>query len=66
MGTNSKSRKKYNAKSALVIKELAKRYEVSDAMVRLSISGDRTSDTAEEIKKEYNRLMKEVNTALNK
>lgn len=60
MMAKGKSRKKYNAKSALIVKQLAGKYEVSEAFVRMSISGDRVSETAELIKKDYNRLYKAI------
>lgn len=64
MSAIRKSRKKYDAKSAFVIKQLAISYEVTDVFVRLAVRGDRDSETAVQIKKEYNRLMKAIDNAL--
>lgn len=60
----SKSRKKYDTTKALVIKQLAQRYEYSADYVRKCINGDRESEVADEIKKEYHRLYKAISNAL--
>jgi len=60
----SKNRKKYNAKSALVIKQLAAKYEVTETFVRLALRNERDSETAEAIKKDYKNLIKAIDNIL--
>lgn len=66
MGIGTKNRKKYDTMRAMVVKELAKKYEVSDSFVRMAVNGDRVSETAEAIKKEFAQLTKDISNLLNK
>lgn len=61
----SKSKSKYDTRQVLLVKELAKKYEVSTSFVRMAINADRTSETATTIKKEYNDLYQKLSTVLN-
>lgn len=65
MNLIGKNSKRYNAKSSLIIKRLASKYEVTESFVRLSIKGDRDSNTANAIKKEYNKLIIAIDKVLN-
>lgn len=64
MSVISKSMKKYNAKSALVIKHLSEKHQVTEQFVRMSIRGDRESETATEIQKDYKRLVKAIDNII--
>lgn len=55
-----KNRKKYDGRKALVVKELANQYEYSPDYIRKCINGDRESEVAEEIKREYKRLYRSL------
>jgi len=56
----SKSRKENRNQKALVVKKLSEHFGVSLSYVYGSVKGDFKNETAEEIKKEYNRLMKAI------
>jgi len=58
MNAIRKSRKKYDGKKAIVIKELAERYQVTEGYVRIALRGDMDNETTREIVKDYNRLYK--------
>lgn len=58
--TTRKSRKKYDNVKALVIKEVAQAFEVTEAYVRLALNGNKDNETTDAMKKEYNRLYKAV------
>ncbi len=60
----SKGNRKYNAKSALVIKQLAAKHQVTEAFVRLAVKGERGSQTAETLHKEYRKLINAIDNAL--
>lgn len=60
----SKNNGKYNTQRAFIVKELAKKHEVSDAFVRLAIKGERDSDTAERIKKDFKELSEKITNIL--
>ncbi len=66
MSTTIKSKKKpkRSTQRALVVKKLANRYDVTVQMVYQALKNDRTSELAEEIKKEYNRLIKAIDNVL--
>jgi hypothetical protein len=66
MVATRKNRKKYDAKSALVIKQLAAKHKVTESFVRLAINGDRDSETATTIRKEYPAMLDVVNNAIDK
>lgn len=55
MNKTTNKREKYNQ---TVIKELAKSYDVEIDTVRKCLRGDRHSDTAEKIKKDYKKACK--------
>lgn len=48
----------------MLVNELAARYSVTHRTVYNAINGEQDSDLAEQIKKEYNRLMKAIDNAL--
>ncbi|MCW3106527.1 MAG: hypothetical protein JWQ09_1033 [Segetibacter sp.] len=54
MAKSRRKKREYDAAKALVIKKLSAKYNVTDSFVRLAVNGDRDSETAEKIKKEYN------------
>jgi|GEM_PF-3114934 len=67
MSAIAKSKKKYTPKSskrAMLVRELAARFQVTEKTVYNAINGDHDSDLAQQIKKEYNRLMKAIDNAL--
>ena len=59
-----KCRVKYNTTEALVKKTLANKYKVSVDFVRMALRGDRDSETAEAIKKDFKKLTTSINKAL--
>lgn len=61
MGKSMEKRRSYNT---LVISELAKRYKCTDRFVRLSLRGERSSERAELIQKDYKELTQKVESAL--
>lgn len=63
MGKSIEKKQRYNA---LVVAKLADRYDCTVRFVRMSISGERDSAKAELIKKDYVKLMKEVQSIFNK
>lgn len=64
MDKSNRKTKKYDALKALIVKKLAEKYEVEPAFVRMSINGDRESETAVEIKKEFAKQYQKLNTTL--
>lgn len=58
--TVGKNRKNYDGKKALVIKELAKSFSVSESYIRMAINGDANNVTTNEIKKHYKHLRAEI------
>ncbi|MBS1740697.1 MAG: hypothetical protein JST88_09170 [Bacteroidetes bacterium] len=66
MAITNKSKKitKRSTTRALLVKELAKKFQVDRNHVYLCLRGDSQSETAEEIKREYNRLMKAIDNVL--
>lgn len=65
MNKSSKKPKKYDAVRASVIRYLAAKHQVTEAMVRMSLSDDRQSDTAIAIRSEFPKKYKQVKDALN-
>lgn len=59
-----KSTEKKQSYNSLVVSELAKRYECTKVFVRLSIKGERTSERADNIRKDYLKLTKKVDKVL--
>jgi len=58
MTRTDKSRKKENkTQRALVIKQMAAAYNVSDSYIRQCLLGYWNTEKSDEISKEYNRLM---------
>lgn len=66
MSAISKSRKKYDAVRALVVQQLARKYEITDTYVRQIVRGDGAGELADEIQKEYRKLYQELQKTLNK
>lgn len=66
MKSTIKDRKitKRSTARALIVKQLAAKFEVDRNHVYLCLRGDSQSETAEQIQKEYNRLMKAIDNAL--
>lgn len=62
--TAGKSRKKYDGRKALIVKQLAVSFKVSESYVRMAINSDVNNLTTEDIKKEYKRLMAAINNIL--
>jgi hypothetical protein len=62
----NKSKRKYDAKRALIISTLADRHEVTEDFVRKAINNDRHSATAEDIRKDYIEMMQAVKNVLGK
>lgn len=62
--TNRKSRKKYDSARALVIKQVAESFKVSEAYVRMALNGTKDNQTTDAIKKEYKRLYKAIENVL--
>lgn len=60
----SKSRKKYDGTKAIVIKQLSAKLEFTPDYIRKCLRGDSDAPSAEEVKREYNRLYKEINNIL--
>ena len=67
MSAINKSNKihKRNTQKTLVVKSLAKKHEVTEAMVYMAIRSDRGSELADIIRKEFNQKMKSIDNALN-
>jgi hypothetical protein len=61
MDENTKKRNNYNTD---VINRLAQKYGVTDRFVRQSLKGDRDSETAETLKKEYHKMVKALDDKL--
>ncbi len=64
MNKATKKRQKYNAYNVDVIKALSEEYEVSPQFVRQAIRKDRTSLTAETIRKRYFQLTEPTTKAI--
>jgi len=60
MGKISKNKKENRNQKTLVVKKIAEMYDVSVAYVYGSLRGDYKNETVEQMKKEYNRLMKAI------
>jgi len=63
---NSKSRKKYDSAKALVVKQLASSLKISESYVRMALNDTVKNETADTIRKEFNRLYREISNLLNK
>ncbi|PKH50788.1 hypothetical protein CXF68_08855 [Tenacibaculum sp. Bg11-29] len=61
MNKSTNKRNKYNT---LVVMQLAKKWGVTTRFVTMSLRADRESETAEKLKKEYKRLVKQVEAVL--
>ncbi len=59
-----KSMKKKQGYNVLVVAELAKRYECTDRFVRMSLRGERTSERADNIRRDYKKLTEKVEKVL--
>jgi hypothetical protein len=55
---------KYDAKRAIVIKQVALEFEVTEGFVRQCLSGDKKSLTADDIRKRCGALRDNLNKAL--
>lgn len=55
-------KKTYNTR---VVNTLAQKYEVSPRFVRYCLSGERTPIYSDELKSEYERILKKIENALN-
>lgn len=62
MNKSTTKRQNYNTQ---VVERIAKKWGVTTRFVRMALKGDRDSETAETIKKDYKRLVKEVNNIIN-
>lgn len=65
MNKSKKKYTKYDAKRVMIIKELAAKHQVTDVFVRLAIRGERDSEAAMQIKKDFDRLESAINKILN-
>ena len=59
-----KPTKKINNYNSEVIERLKTKYGVSKRYITMSLSGDRTSETSTQIKKDYRVMLKEVKNLL--
>lgn len=66
MNRNSKSRKKYDSAKALVVKQLASSLKISESYVRMALNDTVKNETGDTIRKEFNRLYREISNLLNK
>lgn len=57
-------RKPYKKFNTEIVERLAKKYGVTHDMVRISVNGERSSDRAHDIRREYNRIIKEIQKAI--
>lgn len=62
MGKGTKKPRKFNAE---VLKRIKEKFGLSEYYIRECLNGHNTSETADTIRKEYNRLLTAVQTALN-
>lgn len=62
MSKSTIKRQNYNTQ---VVERIAKKWGVTPRFVTMALKGDRDSETAETIKKDYKRLVKEVNNIIN-
>lgn len=62
--TNGKSRKKYDVKKTLIVKQLVEHFGKSESYIRMAINNTVSNLTTEEIKKEYDRLYKAIDKIL--
>ncbi len=60
-----KPTKKNNNFNDVVVDKLSKSFGLTKHFIRMCLRGDRTSQTADTIVKEYKRLVKQVEKALN-
>lgn len=63
MDKPTKNKNNYNAE---IIGRLKTKYGVSKRFITMSLSGDRTSETSDAIKKDYKIMEIEINKTLNK
>ena len=61
-----KSNKNTNTYPEIVIDRLKLKYGVSKRFITMSIKGDRSSETSEQIKKDYSMVMSELTRMLEK
>ena len=61
----NKSTKNRNTYIKQVVSRLAGKYQVSERMVIYSINGERTSETAQKISKEYKTITARINNIIN-
>lgn len=61
----NESTKKKNIYNINVVERLQQKYGVSKRYITMSISGDRTSETSDKIKRDYHEMLKEMNKVLN-
>lgn len=60
----SKNFHKRSTQKALVVKAIAKKHQVTEAMVYMAIRADRGSELSEVIRKDFNEKMKSIENAL--
>lgn len=63
MSKSTIKRQNYNTQ---VVERIAEKWGVTTRFVTMALKGDRESETAETIKKDYKRLVKEVNNIISK
>ncbi len=61
----SKNTEKRNSYNTLVVKKLSKDYGFTEYYIRQCLRGDRNSITSDTIRKEYKKLVEEVEDVLN-
>lgn len=61
MDKPTKNKNNYNAE---ILGRLKTKYGVSKRFITMSLSGDRTSETSEAIKKDYNKMSTELQALL--
>jgi len=61
----SKSTTKYQKFNSQVVNKLSAKFGLTDYYIRQCLKNERNSITADTIRREYKRLVKEVETALN-
>lgn len=61
----SKSTQKRQSFNSQVVNKLSEKYELTPYYIRQCLKGERNSITSDTIRKEYRRLKKEVENALN-
>jgi len=60
MSTAKNRKNDLKREKALIIYRLSQQFQVTDRYVRMAVRGDVKNENAEEIKREYNRLMKAI------